>query len=74
MEAKAQAVRAGLIAPQTLAAQMGQDFEDVLQQIGEAQSLAQRYGVTLTAYQGAPGATPAAQPAPAPAPAPAEAA
>jgi lambda family phage portal protein len=74
MEAKAQAVRAGLIAPQTLAAQMGQDFEDVLQQIGEAQALAQRYGVTLTAYQGAPGATPAAQPAPAPAPAPAEAA
>jgi hypothetical protein len=55
-------------------AQMGQDFEDVLQQIGEAQALAQRYGVTLTAYQGAPGATPAAQPAPAPAPAPAEAA
>jgi lambda family phage portal protein len=63
MEAKAQAVRAGLIAPQTLAAQMGQDFEDVLQQIGEAQRLAQRYGISLTAYAGAPGATPAVQPA-----------
>lgn len=77
MEAKTMAVRAGLIAPQTLAAQMGQDFEDVLEQIGQAQALAERYGVTLTGYYapagslpGGPGAAPPPAPAPAPAPAP----
>ena len=72
MEAKTLGVRAGLIAPQTLAAQMGQDFEDVLIRIAEAQRLAQRYGVNLNAYAGTPGATPAAAPSPAPAAAAAE--
>jgi capsid protein len=65
MEAKTMAVRAGLVSPQILAAQMGQDFEDVLEQIGQAQQLAERYGVTLTGYYapagslpGGPGAAP----------------
>lgn len=58
MEAKVLAVRAGLMAPQTLAAQMGQDFEDVLARIRDARALAQTYGVDLNAYAGTPGAAP----------------
>lgn len=72
MEAKTMAVRAGLVSPQILAAQMGQDFEDVLEQIGQAQQLAERYGVTLTGYYAPAGSLPGgpgAAPTPAPAPA-----
>ena len=65
MEAKTLGVRAGLISPQTLAAQIGQDFEDTLAQISEAQRLAARYGVTLNAYEGTPGARPAGEEPPA---------
>ena len=63
MQAKILAVRAGLVAPQTLAAQMGQDFEDVLVQLRDARALAQRYGIDLNAYAPTPGA--GAEPAPA---------
>lgn len=62
MEAKILAVRAGLVAPQTLAAQLGQDFEDVLTQQAEAARLAELYGVPLNAYDATPGATPGMQP------------
>ncbi len=61
MEAKILSVRAGLIAPQDLAAQMGYDFDDTLAKIAAAQKLATGYGITLTAYEATPGATPAAQ-------------
>lgn len=60
MEAKILSVRAGLIAPQDLAAQMGYDFDATLGKIAQAQRLAEEYGVTLHAYEGTPGATPAA--------------
>ena len=66
MEAKILSVRAGLIAPQDLAAQMGYDFDATLSKIAQAQKLAAGYGVTLHAYEGTPGAVPAgAAPAPA---------
>ena len=67
MEAKILSVRAGLIAPQDLAAQMGYDFDDTLAKIAAAQKLAGGYGITLTAYEATPGATPANAPAAAPA-------
>jgi lambda family phage portal protein len=72
MEAKILSVRAGLIAPQDLAAQMGYDFDDTLAKIAAAQKLATSYNITLTAYEATPGATQAAtqagnQAAPAPA-------
>lgn len=67
MEAKILSVRAGLIAPQDLAAQMGYDFDDTLAKIAAAQKLATSYNITLTAYEATPGATPANAPA-APAP------
>lgn len=60
MEAKIMSVKAGLMAPQDLAAAMGYDFEDTLSAISQAQKLAELYGVTLTAYQALPGAAPAA--------------
>ena len=63
MEAKILSVRAGLIAPQDLAAQMGYDFDATLGKIAAAQKLAADYGVTLHAYEGTPGATPAVAPA-----------
>jgi lambda family phage portal protein len=64
MEAKVLAVRAGLMAPQDLAAAMGYDFEDTLKAIAEAQRIALREGVDLNAYAGTPGAgRPAAAPA-----------
>ena len=63
MEAKILSVRAGLIAPQDLAAQMGYDFEDTMSKISSAQKLAASYGITLTAYEATPGATPANAPA-----------
>jgi lambda family phage portal protein len=56
MEAKILSVRAGLIAPQDLAGQMGYDFEDTLAKIAAAQKLATGYGITLTAYEATPGA------------------
>lgn len=64
MEAKILSVRAGLMAPQDLSAAMGYDFEDTLKAIKAAQELAEKYGVTLTAYESTPGAVPAGQPAP----------
>lgn len=66
MEAKILSVRAGLISPQDLSAQMGYDFEDTLAKIGAAHKLAEKYKVTLTAYEATPGAMPA-QPTPKPA-------
>ena len=56
MEAKVLAVRAGLMAPQDLAAAMGYDFEDTLKAIRDAQALAREFGVQLTAYEATPGA------------------
>jgi lambda family phage portal protein len=61
MEAKILSVRAGLIAPQDLSAQMGYDFEDTLAKIGAAQKLAQKHGVMLTAYEATPGSVQAGQ-------------
>lgn len=66
MEAKILSVKAGLMAPQDLAAQMGYDFDATLAKIKQAQELAAEYGVALHAYDGAPGAVvaqPAAEPA-----------
>lgn len=60
MNAKILAVKAGLIAPQDLCASMGYDYEDTIKAIGEAQKLAAEFGVSLTAYDGAPGAQTAA--------------
>lgn len=59
MKAKILSVRAGLMAPQDLSAAMGYDFEDTLKAIKQANELASRYGVNLSAYEGTPGATPA---------------
>lgn len=55
-EANILKVRAGLIAPQDLAASMGYDFDDVLSGIKSAQDLAASYGITLPAYDSLPGA------------------
>jgi len=63
MEAKILSVRAGLIAPQDLAAQMGYDFDATLGKIAAAQKLAADYGVTMHAYEATPGATSAGSPA-----------
>lgn len=63
MEAKILMVKAGLMSPQDLAAAQGYDFEDVVTAISEAQQIASDFGVKLTAYDAAPGATPQAQPA-----------
>lgn len=66
MEAKILSVRAGLMAPQDLAAQMGYDFDATLIKIAQAQKLAATYNVTLHAYESTPGSMPAgAAPAPA---------
>lgn len=67
IEAKILMVKAGLMSPQDLAAAMGYDFNDTMEAIALANDIAERYGVTLPAYQAAPGA---AAPAPTPAPAP----
>jgi lambda family phage portal protein len=56
MEAKVLAVKAGVMPPQNLSAALGLDFEDVIVQISQAQALAKKYGVQLTAYESAPGA------------------
>lgn len=69
MDAKILSVRAGLMAPQDLSAAMGYDFEDTLKAIAQANQLAGKYGVSLTAYESLPGAASASQAA-APAPAP----
>jgi lambda family phage portal protein len=66
MEAKILAVKAGLMAPQDLAAAMGYDFDDTLSAIAAAQTLAAQLGVKLPAYESMPGAQGAAS-APAPA-------
>jgi hypothetical protein len=55
-EANILKVRAGLMAPQDLAASMGYDFDDVLASIKAAQDLAASYGITLPAYDALPGA------------------
>lgn len=60
IEAKILAVKAGLMAPQDLAAQLGQDFNDTMGKIKAAQDLAQRLGIRLPAYEDT--AQPAAQP------------
>lgn len=60
MEAKILSVRAGLMAPQDLAAAMGYDFEDVLRAIKAATELAATLGVNLNAYDATPGAASAA--------------
>ena len=57
IEAAILKVRAGLVAPQDVAAAMGYDFEDVLQSIKSAQDMATEFGVRLTAYDATPGAT-----------------
>lgn len=69
MEAKILAVKAGLMAPQDLAAAMGYDFDDTLTAIAMAQKQAAALGVQLSAYDPTPGAQPT-NPTPAPAPAP----
>lgn len=67
IEAKILSVRAGLMAPQDLAAAMGYNFEDVLTAIKEANDMAAALGVDLNAYAGTPGADSAAAKKPAPA-------
>lgn len=62
MNAKILAVRAGLMAPQDLAASMGYDFEDTLAAIRDAQALAEQFGVSLSAYESLPGAQPSQPP------------
>jgi lambda family phage portal protein len=66
-EARILTVKAGLVAPQDIAASMGYDFDDTMAKIAAAQKLAADLGVTLTAYESTPGANsaPAAKPAPA---------
>lgn len=55
-EAKILSVKAGLIAPQDIAAAMGYDFDDTLSKIAAAQQLAAEYGITLAAYEPKPSA------------------
>lgn len=69
-EANILKVKAGLMAPQDLAAAMGYDFDDVLSRIKAAQDLADEYGVSLAAYDGLPGANSGQVQAQAPAEAP----
>jgi lambda family phage portal protein len=63
MKAKILAVKAGLMAPQDLAAAMGYDFDDTLAAIAMAQKQAAALGVQLSAYDPTPGAQPNAPPA-----------
>jgi lambda family phage portal protein len=64
IEAKILMVKAGLMSPQDLAAAMGYDFLDTVKAIAMAKDIAARYGVSLPAYDAAPGAVPSAgQPA-----------
>jgi lambda family phage portal protein len=58
IEAKVLMVKAGLMAPQDLAAAMGYDFDDTLTAIKAAQDLAAQLGVSLPAYDAMPGAAP----------------
>jgi len=62
MEAKILMVKAGLMSPQDLAAAQGYDFDDVVADIARAQKTAAEFGVQLTAYDAAPGATPSNAP------------
>ena len=52
MEAMVLSVRAGLKAPQDLAARMGSDWDDTLQKIAEAKKQASDLGIELVAYSG----------------------
>lgn len=67
IEAKILMVKAGLMSPQDLAAAMGYDFTDTMEAIQLANKIAAQYGVSLPAYQSAPGAATAAKPASEPA-------
>ena len=58
MEAKILAIRAGLMAPQDVAASMGYDFADNIAAIAAANKSAEAAGVQLTAYAATPGAVP----------------
>lgn len=58
MEARILQVRAGLMSPQSLSAQMGRDFGDTMVQIKAAQELAAALGIALPAYDATPGALP----------------
>jgi len=69
MEAKIMGVRAGILAPQDIAASMGYDFEDTLIAIAEANKSAQALGVKLPAYDAAPGSMPVSDDEPDDAPA-----
>lgn len=51
MEAKILGVKAGLLAPQDIAAQMGRDFNDTMAKIAQAQQMAAALGITLPAYE-----------------------
>jgi len=64
MDAKIMAVTAGLMPPQALASAMGYDFDDTITAISEAQKLAAKMGVKLSAYDPKPGAQ-QAEPTPA---------
>lgn len=61
MEAKILAVKAGIMSPQDLCASMGYDFDDTLAAIQQAQQAAQTLGISLTAYEGTPGANSGSQ-------------
>ena len=62
-EAQILMVNAGASSPQQLAAGIGNDFADVIDQIKEAQQLAAEAGVSLPAYDSKPGANSSAAPA-----------
>lgn len=51
MEAKILGVKAGLLAPQDIAAQMGRDFNDTMVKIAQAQKMAAALNITLPAYE-----------------------
>jgi lambda family phage portal protein len=58
-EASVLKVKAGLMSPQALCASMGQDFEDVLADIQQANEMAAGFGVELVAYKDKAPAAPA---------------
>lgn len=57
VEANIQAVRAGFVSPQTIAAQSGSDYSDNIQEIADAAAIAAAAGVNLAAYDSHPGAS-----------------
>ena len=58
MIARTLAVKAGLMAPQDIAAQLGTDFDDNIAKIAQANQLAKTAGVALPAYESMPGVQP----------------